>query len=251
MTDRPLMGATVALVAGILAAFLWPPCLWLLLGMLLLLSLVFLLTRRRLWEKMALLALFALGGAYRLQQVSTIPAGDISRYAPLYITATGVVDSDVSLIADKTSGTPYAANFELDSRRFEIQETSDTKRNVSVSGRVSVRIPISDKRNTNVSQKEQDIAPLHYGDTVIVTGRLEVPTGPRNPGAFDDRAYLARKNIYATLTVHRSQDWERIAEPGFRGNLPTRLAYTLREGVRNHTRRVFSPERAEVLNGRS
>src|ERR1051326_3798774 len=230
MKDRPLIGATIALGAGILLASLWPPGIWLLLTFLLLLSLRYLLTKHLLWARNALLLIFALLGSFRFQQVSIVPPEDISHYAPLFINVTGVVDSDVATIADKTTGVPYSANFDLDSTRFEIRETNGAVRIVPTTGRVSVRIPLVGNQDTHVSRNENRGEPLHYGDTVIVTGRMEIPSGPNNPGAFDDRAYLARKGIYATLTARRAQDWRCVAEPGFWKNPWKRLAFALRQG---------------------
>src|SRR5689334_5636375 len=122
MTHRPLIGATLALGTGILAAFLWPPSVWLFLVTLLPVTLIFLLTKRPIWGQCALLLSFSLIGLLRFQQVSVIPANDISRNAPQYISLTGVVDSDVGIVDDKKTETPYSAHFELKTLRFEIEE---------------------------------------------------------------------------------------------------------------------------------
>lgn len=38
-----------------------------------------------------------------------------------------------------------------------------------------------------------------YGDRLVVTGELEAPRGPRRPGDFDYRAYLAHRGIFAIM----------------------------------------------------
>ncbi|WP_022836189.1 DNA internalization-related competence protein ComEC/Rec2 [Salisaeta longa] len=42
------------------------------------------------------------------------------------------------------------------------------------------------------------------GTCVVVTGRLQRPPTRRNPGAFDYRAYLARRGVYWTMTLERA-----------------------------------------------
>src|SRR5205807_1065581 len=69
MAYRPLIGATLALGAGVLLASFWPSSLWLLLTAFLFLSFLFLLTKRALWGRIAFLSAFALLGFVRLQQV--------------------------------------------------------------------------------------------------------------------------------------------------------------------------------------
>jgi competence protein ComEC len=45
---------------------------------------------------------------------------------------------------------------------------------------------------------------LRTGDFLQVSGMLKEPSGPRNPKGFDYKSYLARRNIYSTLTVKES-----------------------------------------------
>ncbi len=42
---------------------------------------------------------------------------------------------------------------------------------------------------------------LHYGDEICTTGFLQKPRGQRNPGGFNYREYLERKNIYGILRI--------------------------------------------------
>lgn len=92
----------------------------------------------------------------------------------------------------------------------------------------------------------------HYGDTLLLRGRLEQPVSARNPGDFDYAAYLSRRGIHATITARRYADWKRIPKEGA-FQLPQSpvmsLALTLRERVLAHGKRAHEPEWAGVLNG--
>lgn len=59
----------------------------------------------------------------------------------------------------------------------------------SVCGKILVRI--------------SDDIPIHlrYGDEITLRGELRQPAGLRNPGGFDYRAYLTRKDIYAIIRI--------------------------------------------------
>src|SRR5258708_39872751 len=67
-----------------------------------------------------------------------------------------------------------------------------------VSGLLAVLTPASDKDQ-----------PLQYGDTVQVTGRLERPSGARNPGGYGEATQLALRGIYARMAGLPPQDWGR------------------------------------------
>jgi len=47
---------------------------------------------------------------------------------------------------------------------------------------------------------------LHYGDVISVRGKLVLPKGKRNPGDFDYREYLKRRNIHHLLYVYSSSE---------------------------------------------
>jgi len=52
---------------------------------------------------------------------------------------------------------------------------------------------------------------LHYGDRVAFSGVLRAPRPPRNPGAFDSRAYAARRGIAGTVFLPGPDDAEVLA----------------------------------------
>lgn len=49
----------------------------------------------------------------------------------------------------------------------------------------------------------EEAASINYftGDLLQVSGEVKEPTGPRNPKSFDYKGYLARRNIYSTISV--------------------------------------------------
>jgi competence protein ComEC len=88
-----------------------------------------------------------------------------------------------------------------------------------------------------------------YGDTISVHGLLELPTGPRNPGGFDYRTYLAHNGIHATLVALRPTDWQIVRNAGEHGNAILTFAYALRQAVLRHAHAGFPSDRAAVLSG--
>src|SRR5205814_8131747 len=90
-------------------------------------------------------------------------------------------------------------------------------------------------------------AELGYGAAVVLRGRLETPSESRNPGGFDNRAYLARNGVYATLTARRPNDWNADAPGGLAG--PTGLALRLRDAALRRIGALLPPVEAGLLAG--
>ncbi len=57
--------------------------------------------------------------------------------------------------------------------------------------------------------------PLRYGDRIEVEGVLRRPNGQRNPGGFDYRFYLARRQVFGVLQLHRGQEIVPTGRSGF------------------------------------
>ena len=78
-----------------------------------------------------------------------------------------------------------------------------------------------------------------YGDELIAQGKFSLPWTAKNPGEFDYRAYLKRKNIYLSFRSHHGLPAEIIAHD--KGNpffaavviLRHRLANILQEGLQD------------------
>ncbi len=58
-------------------------------------------------------------------------------------------------------------------------------------------------------------AHLRYGDHLEVEGELRQPKGQQNPGGFDYRAYLARRQVFGILHPHRNQKIAPTHRSGF------------------------------------
>jgi competence protein ComEC len=69
--------------------------------------------------------------------------------------------------------------------------------------------------------------PLRYGDVIECSAILRVPPALRNPGTFDWRAWLARRNIAFTATIRKSDLCE--VHEHDKGNAVIALSLRLRE----------------------
>ena len=58
-------------------------------------------------------------------------------------------------------------------------------------------------------------APLHYGDHLELGGTLRQPKGQRNPGGFDYRSHLARRQVFGTLSPNREFEIVATGQSGF------------------------------------
>ena len=98
--------------------------------------------------------------------------------------------------------------------------------------------------------------PFAYGDELIAQGRFSLPWTSMNPGEFDYRAYLRRRNIYLSFRSHHGLPAEIIAHD--KGNpflaavvsLRHRLADILQEGLQDDAE-VAQTIQGLVLGARS
>lgn len=226
----------------------------------------------RLWG-FVVVCLFVLFGAVRTFVGSLLAGNDISRFAPGLLTLGGVVSSEVMVQTAGRDGQSAHGRFVLTVQQVR---TNGSNGIVPVTGQIVVRVPLD---------SGEGYALPHYGDLVVMRGRLERPEGERNPGGFDYAGFLARQGIYATLTAHRRADWQLLSDQdsattafrtgasnrdstrslngffdgsfsgSFSGSLQERrnpllsLAYRLREGVLRHGKGTHSAEYGSVLNG--
>lgn len=250
---RPLAWAAAALATGVLFGGVSGgnahSLLWFLLVITLCCGAIAAITRRTRWFNIALLCLAMVLGFLRSAAQQTIGLRDVSRlaHADTNIVITGVVDSDVEEIYSRGG---------MDRGRFTLRAESatlsfgDDQNSVDVTGLVDVSVPTSQKpefsQSVPVSVTNPDGLP-HYGDYVSVTGRLIEPSGPRNPGAYDDRTNLARKGIYSRLSVGSPEDWQILVSkrtgPKILGPV-----YALKRVVLMHSLHALPRERAGVVN---
>ena len=89
---------------------------------------------------------------------------------------------------------------------------------------------------------------LHYGDHLEVEGVFRQPKGRRNPGGFDYRAYLARRQVFGTFYPNRHHE----ISPTYQARLsPLRWAERLRRLVEVTIDRLYHehPDHAHILKG--
>lgn len=88
-----------------------------------------------------------------------------------------------------------------------------------------------------------------FGDRLQLFGVIEPTAGPRNPGEFDYRAYLRRRDIFHALTVHYPENGKLLARGG--GNPFLRAAARSRHWMQAALSRGLesSPEASGVING--
>jgi len=81
------------------------------------------------------------------------------------------------------------------------------------------------------------LAPLRYGQIVEFTGRARPVRNFLNPGAFDYAAYLARRDIYWTVTAARGSPLRIV--PGSCGSPFYRFLYRVRDAASRRIQRLF------------
>ncbi len=276
LTKRPLPPLTAAFALGILSAATVFPLVWVALVSLLILTLLFAITRRPIWGTGAILSGMFLLGFARYYTCSLLPANDISHIAPASVRVTGVVQSDSGETADTESKKADTAKFTLavqsvdfgnfDSGNVGTAGTTSGVKEANIGGNIEVRVPLRtqtfgnstrssrvDRINTNtfVTRTETGSAlreAPHYGDVMRIYGRLTLPEGPRNPGGFDSRATLAQRGIFATLKATKTDDWQ-IQQSGGIGSLLLRSIYNVRRSILHRSYAAHTRQHAEVLNG--
>jgi competence protein ComEC len=171
-----------------------------------------------LWRKKTFLlwlAGFALTvwlGAARYAQVVQIPASDVSNLPSTTLTIIGTVDGEITIQDDPNTDEPASAKFVMSVTDAQLDSGANrgNGRGTAVSGRLAVRMSL----RSRLTDEPITIERLpQSGETVELRGRLETPDGPRNPGGFDYRGYLARQGIHSTFTVTRPEQLRVLAPP--------------------------------------
>lgn len=233
---RPLYASLATLIGGVFAAsFILPSGVsaGALFGMAtgaFALGMVFLLRDKRIAPLFFLIALFLLGAGRT--RFATVPrADDVSRWAggpSLWVR--GVVTSE---------GEPKP--FHTVAFTFRASRVNDYQSVWLASGNLSVFAPAGSGKS--------DAPLLRPGDTVWLRGKLSTPPGQTNPDGFDYHTFLARRGIWATLSVRRPADVRpiRAGENGI-GPIPKAALW-----VRAKTERTLAthlpPDDAALLGG--
>lgn len=216
---EPLLGPVVALAAGLLAQrrLGWQPAELLPAVLaLLLLGAVALLLRRRRAAAFASLAAMALAGALRDASLRRGAAPELDAAPREVLTFAGCVVEPLQLSADR-------ASFIL-----EIE-------------------PGARARVTLYQLKGQPLADLNYGRRVEFEGRARPVRNFGNPGGFDYAGYMARRDIYWTVTVARGSVLRVL--PGECGSSLRRLISGVRTAASRRIRELFGqrPQVATLL----
>lgn len=89
-----------------------------------------------------------------------------------------------------------------------------------------------------------------YGDYLMVRGKLTVPTGPRNPGGFDQSKFLLSQGAGAQLymTLGQGEVLPPPVAPGFKAAL-LRKVYALKSSILAHFQESLPSHQAALLGG--
>jgi len=213
-----MLWAALAYAAGIVAgAYLWrPPLWWTAAGAAFLAAALYFVVRRRQWLGIGLaLGAFLLAGALHMQVRGSADSRDSSldpfAYGP-----------EVEMMAHVTregrlrDGAPNEVRQSLDVESEEIL----TENGARIPARSGVRLNIYSGRQivpAPSSAQEPSAPTMHlfrYGERIRLAVKLKLPRNFRNPGTFDDQAYLAAIGISA-LASAKSEDVQLL--PGFVG----------------------------------
>ena len=247
MRLRPLCGVCAAFAAGVLLAWysVWAVACLAVSG-LVLLGLGAARGRRVLFWYGALLFAAWLG-AVRYSSAVQISAADPSHLPSTSLTLIGTVDEEISIADDPHTDEPALAAFVLTAKsaRLDSDLSGDASRGIPVSGLLAVRMALRSRVSYAALPAEQM---PRSGDTMELRGRLELPDGPRNPGGFDYRAYLARRGIYATLRVSQPEQARILSRASWHDPFHN-LAHALRQGVLAACRHHLPPPSDGILAG--
>ncbi len=105
------------------------------------------------------------------------------------------------------------------------------------------------RRSSNATILARWRGAARYGDEVQLFGVMQPTEGPRNPGEFDMRAYLARRDIRHVLIVRYPENGKVIAASG--GNPILRAAHASRRWMQAALARGLedSPDRHGLISG--
>lgn len=163
-------------------------------------------------------------GALRLSQFQTRMPTDVSHWAdgPAPVLVMGMVDSDPEQRAGHTSFT------------LRVEQIKRRGQAAAATGQCIVTLPGTGSH-------------ADYGDRVVLDGQLETPPQATNPGAFSWRDALARRGIYAWLSLRRPQSLQLLGPT--QSNPLLHLAWHVRHFVMRGIERSLPPGQAAVLGG--
>ncbi len=182
-----------------------------------------------------LVAAFCLG-AGRMQDTQTPGMRDVSHWAgesSVWVRGRVVGDVDAGDPGDEHSSVRFF---------LATDAIDDFQQKHSVQGTLAVTVTADAKPGGNSRWLP---AP---GDTLYLRGRITEPPTATNPGAFDYRAYLARRSVFATFSARQSGDVRPDHARKSRLSLMQGAA-ALRQSIVQQTELNLSPDDAALLNG--
>ncbi len=219
---QPLVGIAVAAIAGILGAEFWSVGIGVSLGAVGAAALLVLVWRRSLFAH-----LLVVGAFYLLHSVQQTDAPGRKLAAelgarPRPVTVTGAVISEPKI------GTGDFATFLLKLETIELG---------------------GQRENSNATVQIRWKGAPQLGDQIRLTGLAEPIPPARNPGVFDMRSYLARRDVSRSVFARYPEDGEILAAS--RGDLVLRLAAKSRAWMQATLTRGLedSPEVDALISG--
>ncbi len=185
MKNQPALKTTLILIAGIVTGNIFQVSFSILLlicmSLTLLTIILFILKKHGSFFELFLILSILFLGWFRFQQAAYHhPSNHISHFLNLnqQLTIEGILTKD-------PEEKPNYTECILQTEKLTLQDTT-----ISINGLVQLSI-----YDTTLHQ-------MQYGDVIIVNGQLRQPKDQRNPGGFDYRAYLTRKNIYGIIRIN-------------------------------------------------
>lgn len=165
----------------------------------------------------------------RTMAFQLVPASDVSRLAEgKLVYLTGIIVSDPEFASGRQKFT------------VRVQSVRTYTGEYSASGYTAVTL----YRNV-YDIKSPEPVPPSFGELVKIHGRLKLPAPPTNPGQYDYGRYLARKQIYCTLTSDL-RSFARLKLPAFSIRL---MALRIRSALAARANEYLPPVQAMLLLG--
>jgi competence protein ComEC len=228
----PMIWVAISLASGIVAGeYIHIPVYWLC-GF----TLTFILfsicqLHKKLFPFLLCVVVFCLGSAY-ISTARILPKHHIYNFSSdrsLPASVSGIVVSDP--VRTSTSYGKTMVSFELASTRICLLKDTSWHRTTG-----EVRVSIYD-----------DVQNLHYGNEVVLSGKLSRPRSAGNPGEFDYREYLQKRGILCLFGVKDAGNLKIIGSG--RGNPVAGFALTVKDKIRNLIEANFSGTHRALLIG--
>ena len=245
--QAPLIGAALAFATGILlGSRVWrPPVWWLIAGSVMLAASLFFYRRRPLVSRLlSLIALILLGAlSLELRQISAPHIENDARFVRItdgrQVVVEGYALRDGVNRRSAFGGTAQLLDFAVD----KVLDGNDT-----LPLRFTLRLnTYSEESYSEQPEGARDAGEnpqIPYGERLRFPVKLRQPRNYRNPGAFDQRGYLAQQGI-AVLGSARADQVERL--PGKAGNPWMRWLAAVRRGLLTRIHSLWPGEDGALL----